>query len=229
MKCKLNIFTLIELLIVIAIIAILAGMLLPALNIAKEKARAIRCTANLKQIGVLVAGYQVDCKGYLPGTWGDAWNLSFRALTYNLINHCGLGQSWDDEAGLWGIKNYKILNCPSDQIRQKASLAYKFRSYATNYYAGWAHNDPKIIRPERFSGASSFIYMTDGYHKDADYFDFSINYYPFTVPSFTDMNTMRIDTRHANAANALFLDLHVAPLLLKSLYKSGAKYIYVAK
>ena len=43
------------------------------------------------------------------------------------------------------------------------------------------------------------------------------------------MNTMRIDTRHANAANALFLDLHVAPLLLKSLYKSGAKYIYVAK
>jgi len=105
-------FTLIELLVVIAIIAILAAILFPVFAQAREKARAISCLSNMKQIGLAIGMYTQDYDETLPlsyslqGGWYNVVNPYIKngvdtSLTWNAVGTKGVWHCPDDSnAGL---------------------------------------------------------------------------------------------------------------------------------
>lgn len=225
-KCSLRSFTLIELLVVVAIIAILAGMLLPALNAAKEKARAIACVSNLKQIGQAMHSYTMDYHNWFPG--GTSGDKIYEALA----PYTGAAPE-KYKYKTW--KNRKIWACPSDSYRETTynSLPqnqkyYVQGSYGFNYYTRNDLTETGIGAHcmEKFNmirKPSEYIYGADSQDLQAGRAlyptSFSANTWPFKT---TAQSNTGVHFRHQGNAGALWLDSHVTLIRVNECFGKSA-------
>src|SRR5579863_8963583 len=142
-------FTLIELLVVIAIIAILAAILFPVFAQAREKARAISCLSNVKQLTLALSMYVQDTDEAFPlgmscwggsspvGTggaigcdWFDDWNV--------YPGNTGAGSNWIEVTTPY-IKSIPVFGDPSDglalRLQNNTNFIYGYYlSFGINYY-----------------------------------------------------------------------------------------------
>jgi prepilin-type N-terminal cleavage/methylation domain-containing protein/prepilin-type processing-associated H-X9-DG protein len=120
-------FTLIEVLVVIAMIGILVALLLPAVNAAREAGRRTTCANNMRQLGIAMQLYEGTFKRLPASTIVNlntastannlAWGVHGRILHFleqaNLYQQVDLGQAWDFQPAIRSLK-IPVYSCPSD-------------------------------------------------------------------------------------------------------------------
>lgn len=237
--------------IVIAIIAILAAMLLPALNAAREKARAIRCTSNLKSCGLAYSAYSHDNAGLMPVMHSGVaftWVSFFGSFDNSIVKAA-------KQTTVVGSYYSKIATCPSapDPLTYGTAAETSRRTYGVinptyflarnNAYTSLWRDDNELTShfgyPWISTDTVNIFYLNSSRMKG--FSDFSLLADVVVVSAAVNTNQSQlggeysylhidakntaflIGLRHANRANLVMADGHVASMGSAELFASPLK------
>jgi len=204
-------FTLIELLIVIAIIAILASMLLPALTQARERGKCSSCSGNLKSLGMAVGMYVQDNYGFLPAcsptdtnTWVHQLKRNYSSLTNKQFlcpGNNGLRPAWiDSPVNFWS----PVSNAQSTEYGFNIGIADPWSPTTYTKITLVRNPSSKVFLMDSVTNKS----LTDSSQTAGKWRIAPTNYIGNwqTESGWGRPATMR----HARTVNVLYADFHVA-------------------
>jgi prepilin-type processing-associated H-X9-DG protein len=201
-------FTLVELLVVIGIIAVLVGLLMPALIGARKRANSVKCASNLRQIALTLNIYADRNKGWVP-----------RDTTIGAIDHppwpllvAALISAKKDDVSESDLPGIGVLQCPAHPLDDLPS-GYVVNAFRFDTSPNWSPDGPEKL--VKFRPAAEIIWFLDC----ADFFPappadkiFDVQFHDVWDPRhLPDGVRHRIsDNRHGNTANVLYVDGHVS-------------------
>ena len=205
MNIKVCKFTVLELLVVISIIVMLASLLLPALNKAKDSGRQISCLSNLKQYALGFGMYQSSYNDYYPpwsyknvdlSIWNWVWSLKDIGVIFPIVCKCPSST---------GVLTHPSVNGADDCVNRPeypyayytTAYGYNYLGLGSSYYTTWnAYSAP--AKTSQVRRPSTTLAVSDGWNK--------VNR-AFCLTTYA--GDIVIHDRHHNGANILFADGHV--------------------
>ena len=229
-------FTLIELLIVIAIIAILAGMLLPALNAARNSAHTTNCLANQKQLAVGMLQYTDSYNGHLPPQRGSTdgilnmtyvWALLYSQMVSPSVFICPTAYNLSSRHSWTKSKSLNLLSYGNKWLTSTVDSEkdiYSYPAYGINPIVGLHRTGVGL----KFNGTYQSVTMTtrlSDFHQPSakimladarEIENFKINrYIGFHIAHLSnDESCLSLLHNRGKAVNIAWLDGHVSTFTL---------------